>query len=101
MDNLSTQTISKVEQLIETRMPFNQIKELLMSKNIIDSFKAYEKRIQKIGSDFDALRGNFISLEADHKKLDQIFAGVQRSHAIDIMNIKPDRKEIDSQLTDL
>ena len=72
-----------------------------MSKNIIDSFKAYEKRIHKIGSDFDAMRGNFLTLEDDHKRLDQIFAGVQRSHAIDILNIKPDRKEIDSRMDDM
>ena len=72
-----------------------------MSKNIIDSFKAYEKRMHKIGSDFDAMRGQFLSLEADHKRLDQIFAGVQRSHAVDILNIKPDRKEIDSNIADL
>ena len=72
-----------------------------MSKNIIDSFKAYEKRIHKIGSDFDAMRGNFLALETDHKRLDAIFAGVQRSHALDILNIKPDRKEIDNSLADL
>ena len=101
MDNTASQSINKVEQLIETRLPFEQIKELLMSKNIIDSFKAYEKRIHKIGSDFDAMRGNFLSLEADHKRLDQIFAGVQRTHAMDILNIKPDRKEIDSRMDDI
>lgn len=101
MDNVALQTINKVEQLIETRMPFDQIRELLMSKNIIDSFKAYEKRMHKIGSDFDAMRGSFLALETDHKRLDAIFAGVQRSHAIDILNIKPDRKEIDNTLADM
>ena len=65
MDNVALQTINKVETLIETRLPFEQIKELLMSKNVIDSFKQYEKRIHKMSVEFDALRTNVLTVEND------------------------------------
>ncbi len=46
MDNIAQQAINKIETLIETRIPFKQLDEFVKQRNIFQSFKTAERRMQ-------------------------------------------------------
>lgn len=63
VDNVARQTINKVESIIDTRIPFDQMKTLVSQKGAMESFKSAEKRIHKVTADFEAMRQKFELME--------------------------------------
>jgi hypothetical protein len=68
MDNMATQTINKVEALIQTRIPFKQLEDFAKQKGSLDSFKSAERRIQKFALEFEAIKLTLEEMELEHKR---------------------------------
>ena len=73
--------------MIETRIPFKQIDEFVKQRNIFQSFKTAEKRMQTFNQEFDQLKDNFRMMELDFKRIEKLFTGVTRDHIVEVMEL--------------
>ena len=99
MDNIAQQTINKIETLIETRIPFKEIDEFIKQRNVFQSFRSAEKRMQTFSQEFQQLKDNFGMMDLDFKRIDKLFGSVTRDHILEMMKIKEDKADLAESLT--
>ena len=90
VDNVASQTLNKVESMIETRIPFQQLKEFMTQRGALQSFRTAEKRVMKIASDFDNLRNKLQLMEDDSKRYEQLFFGLTKEKLNSMVKVAQD-----------
>lgn len=78
VDNVATQTVNKVESIIETKIPFQKINDLAGMSGAVQSFKTAEKRIMKVFSELEGMRTQISDLEREDRKIEALLFGFTR-----------------------
>jgi DNA repair exonuclease SbcCD ATPase subunit len=67
------------------------MKQLVNQRGAIESFKAAEKRIQRVNADMEAIREKFEKMENELKRTDKLLFGFLREkHILPLMQIIPE-----------
>ena len=78
IDNVATQTINKVETIIETRIPFQNINDLAGMQGAVQGFRTAEKRMMKVFSELESIKQSIEVLDKEDRKLEALLLGISR-----------------------
>jgi len=78
IDNVATQTINKVETIIETRIPFQKINDLAGMQGAVQGFRTAEKRMMKVFSELESIKQSIEVLDKEDRKLEALLFGISR-----------------------
>ena len=78
IDNVATQTINKVETIIETRIPFQKINDLAGMQGAVQGFRTAEKRMMKVFSELESIKQSIELLDKEDRKLEALLFGISR-----------------------
>ncbi|CDW85010.1 UNKNOWN [Stylonychia lemnae] len=101
MENTTAQTIRKVIQIIDDKVPFEYLAELMKNKASFDQFKHQEKELLRVSADLERLMNRFGMIEMDHRRQTNVFDGVSREDVENMIRYKVEKAENDRRIAEI